>query len=227
MYRKPTAAEIGCLVRFARRSKSWKQLTLALDAKVSERTVQRIERGENVDGETLQRIAKALGLPNDSLTKPMYVPSEEDIQQGLEEASARFGFVAARELTQATDFDEILAADAYLIEDQLLRGEADDGIAAFSDQLLDWRDAHSDVSCAQRLEGCRSLFKALKTIQGHEFKTMFAVYTTDDQVRVAVLVFGPVENEKFGQHLMVRRRFREAGGRADRALERGGMTLAN
>lgn len=43
-----------------RKQPAWKQITLAHEAGVTERTVQRIERGEKADDETLRRIATAL-----------------------------------------------------------------------------------------------------------------------------------------------------------------------
>jgi DNA-binding XRE family transcriptional regulator len=54
-----TPSEIGTVVATFRRSLDMKQITLAYEARVSERTVQRIEQGEKVDNETLRRVAKS------------------------------------------------------------------------------------------------------------------------------------------------------------------------
>ena len=48
-YRCLTPQEISSTVVMFRKMMDWKQLTLALEAGVNERTVQRIERGEKVD----------------------------------------------------------------------------------------------------------------------------------------------------------------------------------
>jgi transcriptional regulator with XRE-family HTH domain len=61
-HRRLTPKEIDSMVRQVRKMLGWKQIVLALDARVHERTVQRIEHGEKVDDESLRKIAKALRL---------------------------------------------------------------------------------------------------------------------------------------------------------------------
>ena len=61
-YRCLTPLEIGTAVTMFRKMAGMKQLTLALEAGVTERTVQRIENGEKVNEESLRKIAKAFRM---------------------------------------------------------------------------------------------------------------------------------------------------------------------
>src|SRR5689334_14764355 len=65
-FRTLTPQEIGQTVLLFRKLIGCKQLALALDANIHERTVQRIERGEKVDEDTLRKIARTLRLDEES-----------------------------------------------------------------------------------------------------------------------------------------------------------------
>lgn len=54
-------------IKFERQKRSWTQEQLAERAKLSTRTVQRIESGDESSAETLRLIAEAFGLPADTL----------------------------------------------------------------------------------------------------------------------------------------------------------------
>ncbi len=74
-----TPEEIARLVRAYREDLGLKQINLAQEAGVDERTIQRIEAGGgSVSAETLRRIARAFKLSDpDFFTKPYAVPTEE------------------------------------------------------------------------------------------------------------------------------------------------------
>ncbi|MCU0792976.1 MAG: helix-turn-helix domain-containing protein [Opitutaceae bacterium] len=57
-------------IRLERQKRSWTQEQLAERARLSVRTVQRIETGAEASAETLRLIADALGVPPDSLRHP-------------------------------------------------------------------------------------------------------------------------------------------------------------
>lgn len=79
--RLPTPEEIARAVRYLRKHLGWKQINLAHEAGVTERTVQRVERGESVDPNTLRRIATALESDDpDLFTRPREVPSPEELE---------------------------------------------------------------------------------------------------------------------------------------------------
>jgi transcriptional regulator with XRE-family HTH domain len=66
----PPAELVGFVVRWNRELRQWKQSTLADFARVSVSTVERVERGERVSGEALDRIAQGLGYEAGYFTRP-------------------------------------------------------------------------------------------------------------------------------------------------------------
>jgi len=72
-YRCLTPQEIGNAVTMFRKMAGMKQLTLALEAGVTERTVQRIENGDKVNEESLRKIAKAFRMDENSFIGPREV----------------------------------------------------------------------------------------------------------------------------------------------------------
>jgi len=77
----PEPEVIGFFVSWVRKLRQWKQSTLADFARVSLSTVERVERGEKVSDEALERIAEALGYERGSFTAPRH-------RIGLEQAAA-------------------------------------------------------------------------------------------------------------------------------------------
>src|ERR1700720_4303759 len=77
-FRNLTPQEIGHSVATFRRTLGMKQLTLALEAGIDERTVQRIERGEKVNDDTLRRVAKIFRMSEESFIGPRYVRTREE-----------------------------------------------------------------------------------------------------------------------------------------------------
>jgi transcriptional regulator with XRE-family HTH domain len=79
----PPPELIGFCVRCARGLRQWKRSTLADFARVSVSTIERVERGEKVSDEALDRIAQGLGYEPGYFTAPR-------CRLGLEQAAASF-----------------------------------------------------------------------------------------------------------------------------------------
>lgn len=60
--RRQTMAELGQVIRNARRSRGWSQAELSERARVSRPTVARIEGGDDVNTVTLMKVTEALGV---------------------------------------------------------------------------------------------------------------------------------------------------------------------
>ena len=162
-FRAFTAAEFSELVKAFREAAGWKQITLAYEARITERTVQRIENGEPVSDETRRQVAKAFRLPEDFFIKPCYVPSTEEAEAAFRENAAKFTVVDARRLESARDFEEILSVGhAFLIDGTQLPDVRKGAVAAFKDLFHDWTWVYSDVTHVERLEACTSLSKDVK-----------------------------------------------------------------
>jgi len=67
---RPEPEFTGAFVRFQRRVRGWKKETLASFAGVSLSTVERIERGERVGDDCLDRVAVALGYKRGDFAEP-------------------------------------------------------------------------------------------------------------------------------------------------------------
>ncbi len=84
----PPNEVIGFVVRWNRGLRQWKVSTLADYARVSVSTIERVERGESVSVEALDRIAKAFGYEAGYFTAPRIpLPREEEIATLLEQYS--------------------------------------------------------------------------------------------------------------------------------------------
>ena len=55
--------ELGDLLRAERKRRGWTQREMAKRAKIGEKTIQRMERGNIAQYDVLQRVMAALGLP--------------------------------------------------------------------------------------------------------------------------------------------------------------------
>lgn len=112
-----TARQFGRLVAMFRKALDWKQITLAYEAGIDERTVQRIEAGQPVSNETRRQIAKAFKLPEDHFVRPTYIASAEEVRVASEKLKKEFTVVDARPLETARDFEEIFSqGHAFLID---------------------------------------------------------------------------------------------------------------
>lgn len=81
----PPAELVGVVVRWNRELRQWKQSTLAEFASVSVSTVERVERGERVSGEALDKVAQGLGYETGYFTKPRVRLSTDEALAGMNE----------------------------------------------------------------------------------------------------------------------------------------------
>lgn len=205
-YRSLTPQEIASAVQMFRKMMDLKQLTLAIEAGVDERTVQRIERGEKVGDETLRRIGKALRLQEPGFVGPRYMRNPDEVRAQVAKTMSELKVTEAHDLTAVRDVEAVLTAQGYVWHDNALPESIADEIAALKDSLTDWGDCYEDMSNVERLNACRSLLADVQKIEARGFKAYYGVYETDDRFRVAVLVFRPREEGKLSQ-FVVRRSF--------------------
>jgi transcriptional regulator with XRE-family HTH domain len=157
-YRCLTPQEIGANVAMFRKMQDWKQLTLAIEAGVHERTVQRVERGEKVDDESLRKIAKALRLRDPGFVGPRYIQSEEARKAAFEQTLKEIMVIEAQDFMSARDADAFLRGNhGYFLNDNALPEGMADQVAVLRDTLTDWGDIYSELSHTERLSACRSI----------------------------------------------------------------------
>lgn len=196
-FRKLTPEEFGNMVTMFRKALDWKQINLAHEAGIDERTIQRTEAGHPVSDETRRRIAKAFKLPEDEFLKPSYVPTDEEVRTRISEVSEKFVLVEARRLKSPRDLEEILSVGhAFLIDGTQLPDDMQQEVAAFKDAFHDWTWIYSDINHVQRLEACASLLKDVVRISGNDFHALFATYDSEKPSGFKVVAITFVHNDR-------------------------------
>ena len=101
------------------RHDGWKKRTLAGFARVSLSTIERIERGEAVSPESLDRVAEALRQPPGAFTAPRIPSTSEEAWRRLEESAAPFAetiAVAVKPLRGHRQIAELARAHLVMVD---------------------------------------------------------------------------------------------------------------
>jgi transcriptional regulator with XRE-family HTH domain len=189
-YRCLTPQEIGDAVAMFRKMAGMKQLTLALEAGVTERTVQRIENGEKANEESLQRIAKAFRMEDTSFVGPRTVLSKEEAWEKTKKQVEELKLIDAHRFATLKDAESVLGTHGMVIDDHFVTDDAAAEAASFKDLLRDWNDVYSVMhSHEEKLNACRSLLSAAKTLEARGYIVRYGVYKTDDDYRLVTMLF--------------------------------------
>lgn len=132
----PPPPIIAFYVRMARSMRQWKQSTLASFAGVSLSSVERLERGEKVSDEVLDRVAEALGEQPGVFTRPRARLNEKQAARVLEERLGPLQPVSVQPLGTQALVREMIKCHAYLIHRPELGEEFDGQIGT----LTEWLD---------------------------------------------------------------------------------------
>lgn len=115
-------AAIANFVRLQRKFLHWKQDTLASQAGISLRTVERIERGETVSPSVLRKLALALRLPENEFLRSRTRPTEDEMAARLAESFSWMADtvpVAVKPLKTEPQLKRLLYAHSLLLKDDL------------------------------------------------------------------------------------------------------------
>jgi transcriptional regulator with XRE-family HTH domain len=162
----PTAPPIelvAFVVRWNRGLRQWKTTTLADFARVSLSTIERIERGEKVSDEALDKIAQAFGYEAGYFTTPRLPLGAEEAAASLVETYSHLEIVPVGPMTTHRAVRDAARCNAVLIHRPEVPEAYDDDIAGLQEcertgQPVDLVD-HDDVDLAatdmvqQLLEG--------------------------------------------------------------------------
>ena len=176
--------EIGEFVAETRKQKAMKQITLAQNAGITERTLQRVESGKKTNDDTLRKIARALSLPENALVEPLYVPSAEEIQSGISGFYSEYRPVEAREFATLRDCDAAMGVHAYVMDDRQTPTELAREIAVFMDSFRDSTDMYKHLSHTERLEANESMLEQSRSIRQLGYRIDYGVYTSEDGYRI-------------------------------------------
>ncbi len=140
----PTSVTVAFFVRLQRGMMGWKQETLADFARVSLSTIERIERGEGVSAESLNRVAEALRQPPGAFTTPRIPFTSEEAWRRLNESAAPFDDTVAvpvKPLRGHRQISELAGAHLFILDGTRLGSAYNPDL----DILREWLDLTSFV----------------------------------------------------------------------------------
>ncbi|MGR9373873.1 helix-turn-helix domain-containing protein [Rhizobium leguminosarum] len=135
----PTAPPIelvALIVRWARQLRDWKVSTLANFATVSVSTVERVERGERVSDEALDRIALALGYEKGTFFEPRLPIGPDAVAEQMVETYGHLVAVDVAPMKTQRAVREAAHCQAFLVHSPGVPDTYDQDIAT----LTEWLD---------------------------------------------------------------------------------------
>lgn len=194
----PSPQEIAALVTAWRRSRNWKQATLAQFAAVSLSPVERIERGETVSIEILDRVAVALEFKEGDFHRPRPRRSvDKSLLQTMRffEGKLTVPCVPLRTQPQVA---ALLGCDAYVVDDGRCMPHAAEAIASLRENLGFYRSALREPlgldEPVKKREIYTSLLADVQAVERRGYTALYATYDADSRfgpVKVAVIAFFP------------------------------------
>jgi len=188
-YKRPEPDVIASFVKELRAHLGWKQFALAHEAGVTVRTIERLEAGERMSDETLNKVAKALKLRESAFTEATYCPSDEELAAMVKKAKEDYTHTALHDLSGPRDLGNILSAHAYIVDGSNVAEDFADEVAAVKDYVQDAGDIHDDVPHTQQLTFSRELLGMIRDIEAQGYTARWGRYATDEQFNVGVLTF--------------------------------------
>ena len=167
----------------------WKQFTLAHEAGVTVRTIERLEAGERMSDETLNKVAKVLKLREGAFTEASYYPSEEELAAMVKKAKEDYTHTALHDLSSPRDLDNILSAHAYLVDGSNITDELAEQVAAVKDYMQDAGDINDEIPYTHQLTFTRELLGMIREIENQGYTARWGRYVTADKFNVGVLIF--------------------------------------
>jgi transcriptional regulator with XRE-family HTH domain len=140
-----TPTELAMMCRLLRAGRGWTQEVLAEMAKVTVRTVQRIERGEGANQHTLRALAGAFGAPDlDCFMKPVDVPTLKEAKAQKEKFDAEHVTIGLAPVASGRALaDLVTTASMDTFESVIeLPSDAAQHFAVLTDYYREYRDCH-------------------------------------------------------------------------------------
>lgn len=152
--RNLTNEELAGVVKTFREMRQWSQEQLAEIARVSTRTVQRVEEGLASSPDTRRALAGAFGFEDiDALNKPYTIPSEE--QQVAEKARFEKERITlkAEKLSTGRQLGKLveLGAGLQMVDAVMMSSKAEEIFAQLTDYCIDYADCDELYSATDKL----------------------------------------------------------------------------
>lgn len=185
-YRTLTAWEVGGLLRLMRASRGIKRAALAAEANVSEKTIERAEAGEGISQGSLQRIARALGIQENTFTEELFIPTPEEAEriqmQREEDVRKTHRPIPVHRVEGARDILPLFSCYGSFADSQLVSEEHLKEFASLRQALIDYGDIWSDISETERVESAAEMVKAIREFESRGYIVKCGV-TSDYRIR--------------------------------------------
>jgi transcriptional regulator with XRE-family HTH domain len=172
---------LGFWIRMVRTAANLSQDALAAAAGVTERTVQRIEAGENISVQSRRSLARGLGYDDPNIfDDSAFIATVSGLVESLRAEAIRaeqdrypdhLKIEATATVSGADLANLIEAADASIF--QCDEGASDDTrieAATLFDNLRDWGDLWSELSYSDKLKAQKSFSAALNSLSKHSLR---------------------------------------------------------
>jgi transcriptional regulator with XRE-family HTH domain len=160
-------AELGTFIKEQREERKWSQATLAELARVTERTIQRVENGEPSSLDTRRALAHALGYQDlDLFDKPLPFPNVEKFKAYTAELERTTIVVALTHIRDGRTLRTMIEGVHAFATEEIgeLSSEARAAFAEMVDYLRDYDDIRTEYSMTQRLDVDRDINELLRRI---------------------------------------------------------------
>jgi DNA-binding XRE family transcriptional regulator len=162
-HRVPTPADLAEIVKVMRATNKWSQATLAELARVTERTVQRVENGEPSSLDTRRALAGAFRCQDlDVFERPWPFPNVDKLAD-LEQTTVAISLTRIRDSRTVRTMVEGAHSSA-IHEIGELSSQAREAFAEIVDYLRDYNDIRDEYSMGQRLGVDRDIDALLKSL---------------------------------------------------------------
>lgn len=172
-----TPDELAFCIRAFREAKRWSQEQLAEIARLSVRTIQRVERGKSVDFDTRRALASAFDFEDiDTLNKPFHLPTAEEPKASKEQFDRQNVTLSAVPLSTGRLLANLAERCSMDITEPAfeLAAEAAAEFAALVDYFREYRDCADLYSETQKLEVYDDLQMRIDALKGQGVSLLYA-----------------------------------------------------
>lgn len=191
--------ELGYVVRYLRELRQWSQETLAELAKTTPRTIQRVEAGAGASSNTLRSLASAFEFQDiDAFTKPMAIPSEEQLRAAREQFDHKYVMTKALQPESGRGLAKLAAESIGDYIEPAFEPSRDQALAfaELTDYLREYRDCAELYSSTGSLE----VFEELQAMIEHlneqgvtlRYATCPVIQNTTSDSQVGAIPIGDV-----------------------------------
>jgi len=195
---KPSLDSVAFYVRTQRGFWGWKQEALASMAGVSLSTIERVERGEPVSEENLDRIAVALRQPPGTLTTPRVPLTAEQTLRKLTENAEPFCdrvWIPVRPVTGQRQVVELANSHFYLADASRLYEQSEDDAQNDVSAFMEYLDLVSFILETEERESIAKVHRLKPVKRRQLYNEVLACARETERRANAVILAGTYEAE--------------------------------